>query len=142
MSDSLGVLDRSYPKQLGQSRDGVAQDCGIAIDYAFEAVIEAFNDAWPGFQDVLTELVGCSNNGSKRLVVDKLVVLAGPEEGVDGVATLVFCPLFQCLHNGRLATTRCTVDEHDLRRQRVVFCYTIKRNLQGPELFISSVDLG
>ena len=99
-SDGLGVLDRSYPKQLSQSMDGIAQDCGIAIDHAFEAVVEAFNSVWPGFQDVLTELVGCSNNGSKRLVVDELVVLAGPEEGLDGITTLVFGPLFQCLHDG------------------------------------------
>ena len=95
----LLLLDPS-PKQLGQSRDGVGQDCGIAIDHAFEAVVEAFNGVWPGFQDVLTELVGCGNDGSKRLVVDELVLLAGPEEGLDGVATLVFCPLFQCLHDG------------------------------------------
>ena len=37
----------SLSKQLGQSRDGIGQDCDISIDHALETVLEALDDAQP-----------------------------------------------------------------------------------------------
>ena len=47
------VHGRSLLKQLGQSRDGIGQDCDISINHAMEAVLEVLDDAQPGPQDVL-----------------------------------------------------------------------------------------
>ena len=64
-SASLVVVHAgSLLKQLGQSRDGIGQDCDISIDHAMEAVLEALDDAQPGPQDVLAQLIGGSNGDS------------------------------------------------------------------------------
>ena len=63
-SASLVVVHgRSLLKQLGQSRDGIGQDCDISIAHAMETVLEALDDVQPGSQNVLAQLIGGSNGG-------------------------------------------------------------------------------
>ena len=64
-SASLVVVHAgSLLKQLCQSRDGIGQDYDISIDHVMERVLEALDDAQPGSQNVLAQLIGGSNGDS------------------------------------------------------------------------------